>query len=744
MSAPSAPTSLAVDETAVLHRLPNGKVSNKAAVSFTFTNVAGTAHRLQKSVNGGTTWTDAATTPVTAAGADHVTATGLALSTAHLFRIRAENAEASTWSATASTTTPALATVGVPPAMPTGFVAAGVTSYNVIFNWEDTSTNEAYFHIEVSRGSTVRDFYVPGLLESYPADLSKAFTSFAVAGQIFSARLRALGGKAGASTLPVIASAWTESIIFQLSAPAIRILSPLTARGEKGAPFSYTIATNTPATDWTADPLPPGLTFSGNVISGTPTATGVFGIEIGAEDGATEDHIVITVTIVASKVHIASTAAATAPLGKSFSYTPVATPADVTFTADNLPGWLKLATVGTKTTLSGTPDEPGQYELQIIAASGTSSASQTLVITVPPVALLTSRSLKGALGQDYKVTIAASPSGCVFTGDDLPGWLSITPEGVLSGTPPAMGIYTFDITASLDDDGDSATFTLVVGPLFEVAAEVEGALGRHVLEHVRFAGFGVVTAWFLSNAPAGLELWNLVPVEGEPYYGAVTLDTQTRAIRGVPTQSGPFVATISVNVLTGGQYETFSVDVIFRITGGRYVAWFHADPTLYDLQVPIRGDAASRTVRSYYGIDAQRASTSSETVGDVTTTTQNPAVAGNLLTLKRGDTSPRIGILIRDDVAILGAGVTAVRLTIREPEAEDADYLFDVEAVATDVGTHTYFLATFEVDGDALEDAMSDDSLSILSAFGEISWTYEGALYTSPTFPITIAEDVRR
>jgi hypothetical protein len=749
MPAPSAPTGLAVAEKAVLH-LVKGKVSNKAAIAFSFTNVATTAqHRLQKSVNSGASWTDAGTAP---AGLNAVVATGLALNTAHQFRLRAENGEASAWTAPLAVTTPALATVSSPPALPGSFACPSTTSYSANLTWSDDSDNEAYFEVELTLGGTVREVYLPGLVNGSTINVQDVFRGVAVAGQIFSARIRTLGGKAPASKLPAFASAWTDPILFKLAPPAMRITSPRTASGEKGALFSYTITTNQPATSWTSEDFPSGLVLGGdgfpdNVIHGTPTVSGTFLTNIEATDGITTDSFYLPLKIVESRVQFRNAATATAPLGKSFSLTLQAVPAgEVTFTADNLPAWLQLITVGTVTKLSGTPDDAGIYEVQVIGASGPSSASQTIVITVPPVALLTARELRGALGQDYKVTIAASPSGCLFTGEDLPEWLSITPEGVLSGTPPAQGTYTFDLTAGLDDEGDSATFTLTVGPLFEVADVIEGAVGRQVLEYVRFAGAGVVTTWFLSGEPPGIEhtLWNLVPADGEAYYGVLTGDSQTRGLRGIPTQGGAYRTTISVNVIIGGGYKTYSKDVIFRITGGLYVNWFHSDPSLYDLQVSMRGDAATRRVESFYGVASRSASTSSQTVNGVTTTTQNPASEGNLLTLKRGDTSPRIGILIRDDLRFLVDEVSEVRLTIREVDAEDGDYLFDLAAVSVELDPNRYFLASFEVIGETLDDAMSDDSLTQLSALGEISWQYGGALFSSPTFNITITEDIRR
>lgn len=742
---PSAPTDFQVLNVAVLHFL-NGAISNKPAVLLWWTQETGTSAYVEMSANHDGPWA-LVKKDTSNSNARTMVIGKLPFNTARHFRMRSQNGDGfSPYSAVISVTLPAAVTAA--PAEPSGLEASEITSYSVILTWEDNSDNEAYFVIELATGALTALVHVEGLRNSARIDVQSLFRSMNVAGQHFTARMKVIGGKASANKLPPYASDWGDPIPFQLLPPAIRIISPLTQQGEKGAEFSYTIATNTPATSWTATPLPSELTLSdAGVISGTPTVPGTFNITLTASNAVpSTDTVTLRLTILPSRVKFQNRDTAVAPLGKSFSLALAAAPAGVSFTAANLPTWLSLNTSGTATTLNGTPDDPGEYEVQVVGTFGPSSATQTIVITVPPVALITRPDLKGALGQDFAVTLTASPGGCVFTSEDLPEWLELSPEGVLSGTPLEMGDYTFDVTASLDDEGASATYTLKIGPLFLLNAEVEGALGRHVLEHISFEGFGVVTAWWLSNAPEGLELWDLMPAVGEPYYGSglLHLDTQRRAIRGVPTESGPFVATISVNVLTGGEYKTYSVDMIFRITGGLYVSWFHAERTLYDLQVPIRGDAATRTVQSYYGVPSRSASTSSHTEGGVTTVTQNVAVEGNLLTLKRGDSSPQLGILIRDDVGIIGEGVTEVRLTLREADAEDGDYLFDIAAEPAALDTHTYFRAVFAVESEALDDAMSDDSLTRLAVLGELSWTYGGATYTSPTFTVTIVEDIHK
>jgi len=86
------------------------------------------------------------------------------------------------------------------------------------------------------------------------------------------------------------------TVIQGLVAPAIT--SPLTASGVKNQSLSYTITASgsTPIT-FNATNLPAGLTFSGNTISGIPTASGTTNVNLTATNAAGADNKVLVITI---------------------------------------------------------------------------------------------------------------------------------------------------------------------------------------------------------------------------------------------------------------------------------------------------------------------------------------------------------------------------------------------------------------------------------------------------------------
>src|SRR5437870_3023152 len=177
------------------------------------------------------------------------------------------------------------------------------------------------------------------------------------------------------------------------------ITSPLTANGEIGIAFSYRItATNTTSqTNYTATPLPPGLSRgtggNRNLISGTPTTSGITNVTITVSNGqpCNTTSATLVITICEQAANITSALTATATVGSPFSYQIRADNSPTTFDDTEVPQGLTMD--NTPGLISGTPTALGTFPVTI-SATNTSptvvcspwTATATLILTInwPP------------------------------------------------------------------------------------------------------------------------------------------------------------------------------------------------------------------------------------------------------------------------------------------------------------------------------------------------------------------------
>lgn len=103
--------------------------------------------------------------------------------------------------------------------------------------------------------------------------------------------------------------------------PAPVITSATNAAGVYGSPFTYTItATNSP-TGFGATDLPPGLTISGAVISGTPTQAGLFSVKLSAQNSGGTGNGSVLLNIAKANATVVVTPYSTTYDGNSHSAT---------------------------------------------------------------------------------------------------------------------------------------------------------------------------------------------------------------------------------------------------------------------------------------------------------------------------------------------------------------------------------------------------------------------------------------
>lgn len=187
-----------------------------------------------------------------------------------------------------------------------------------------------------------------------------------------------------------------------------------------------------------------------------------------------------TVSVTAVQVQPVVIGAGTPPNGtQTLPYGPftfsasggIGAPFTWSVTGGALPAGLTLSPAGV---LSGTPTAAGTFTATLRATSGPvvlnafAETSVTIVIATPPTDIVTTTLPAAQRGLAYSTTLAATGgNGSYVWGLDsgtLPDGLTLSPAGVISGTPtPTSATSSFTVRATSDGRSDTQALTLTVG-----------------------------------------------------------------------------------------------------------------------------------------------------------------------------------------------------------------------------------------------------------------------------------------
>ncbi|MDZ4288874.1 MAG: Ig domain-containing protein [Prosthecobacter sp.] len=279
--------------------------------------------------------------------------------------------------------------------------------------------------------------------------------------------------------------------------------------------------------------LPPGLTLSSaGVLSGTPTAAGIFTFSVNMTDAGNitvikDFTLTISATLVPPVVQPITFPPAT--IGAEFNFTVAALNSPKTFTVTGLPKGLKFT--ATTRLISGRPDVSGIFNVQVRA---TNAAGASAMVTAPLTVETLDKNFVGTFGG----LVARDP-----VNRGLGGSLTVTTTSI--------GSYSIKLVSALGT-GTASTSSAATGRLAASAPHIVAQLGGQPLSLTFNAATGEMTGTLGTAAVTGWRsFWNTLAnpaqrLQGYYSFALNLTDAQDIGVASIPQGTG--FATFSVSL----------------------------------------------------------------------------------------------------------------------------------------------------------------------------------------------------
>ncbi|HSK46261.1 MAG TPA: putative Ig domain-containing protein, partial [Candidatus Binatia bacterium] len=325
--------------------------------------------------------------------------------------------------------------------------------------------------------------------------------------------------------------------------------------------------------------LPPGLTLDSltGIISGTPTASGLFSFSVSLTDTSVPSPSVafrnLSITI-AQPLVINTASLADGVVGSPYTQTLSAAGGNANYAwslSGSLPAGLTLSTSGV---ISGSPTTvtSGTSFTVQVQDNGTPQQTKTQPLSkriAAPLVVATAPILPDAIvGVPYSATLQTgggiAPISWLLTSGTLPAGLQLSAAGVISGTPTAPSPVTTSalgsastFTAQVQDSASPSQTASIVLSL-HVAAPLsigtltlpDGLTGSPYLQTLTTSGGTGNVSWTVVSGalPPGLTLSTAGVISGTPT--AVNILGSTFTVQatdsGSPSQSAPRTLTLRI------------------------------------------------------------------------------------------------------------------------------------------------------------------------------------------------------
>jgi len=313
----------------------------------------------------------------------------------------------------------------------------------------------------------------------------------------------------------------------------------------------------------TSGALPGGLSLSVlGVISGTPTVSGTFSFTATVTDsirGAVSAPF--TMTVNPALVITTNSPLPQGTVSMSYSQTLMATGGSGTYTWSVSSGSLpaNLGLTGSTGVISGTPSTAATstFTIQVTDTNNVSTNTIFSLTVNPPVVITTNSPLPDAqLGVSYSQTLMATGGSGTYTwtitAGSLPGGMSLSTSGLISGTPSATATANFTVTATDTNQATgSKAFGLTVDPAATLMTVSPNAANAGLTLQVSLTGSfthlvqGTTVASFGPNTTVG------GGASGQA--GPVTVNSLTSATALVTINSTATTGMQTVTVTTGSE-----------------------------------------------------------------------------------------------------------------------------------------------------------------------------------------------
>ena len=257
------------------------------------------------------------------------------------------------------------------------------------------------------------------------------------------------------------------------------------AKAQAGYYYTEILESTLSITDpvvWSVSGLPSGLSCDvGGIISGKPTTSGTFTLDITASNDDEIDTKTLELEIALAahpEAPIISTQNLPAGLineeySANISAVVSGDSSEISwsFTGGYLPNGVEIQNYsGASVEIFGTPAETGSFTFSVQASANGYSDSQsfTIFIDSPSVPeIITSILPDGIVGQDYQATISAISNNLLpitlkIIKGNLPAGLSLSSDGIITGKPSEAGNFEFVVAAENSIGTTSRDLTLKI------------------------------------------------------------------------------------------------------------------------------------------------------------------------------------------------------------------------------------------------------------------------------------------